>query len=245
MADGRQPELTSAQVVRGISGCWQTRVRWHNDPMALADPSVIREAIRHPEPEIRETALRYFTQTRSADASVMAEVIAAAREFGHAAGWRLLELARDLPQTTATLDWALQELAQPLDREDVDEDNYHYALAWVVAEASPALLRPRHDVLAAMKQFPADLRALLEDRLRLDEASWDECWAEFEALGGEALADDSNGLTAEQHRRFDHLIEALAKHDAGHDNLSRLPSCYSARLKNRSETGSLWDSPYA
>ena len=187
--------------------------------MALADASVIRQAIRHPEPEVRETAVRYFTEIRSGDPAVMTAVIAAVRELGHTDGWRLLDIARDLPQTAATLDWALQELAQPLDRDEIDEDNYHYALAHLVAEASPELLRARRDTVAAIDDFPPDLRAVAEARLRLDEASWDECWAEFEALGREVLADDSDGMTFDQRRSFDHLIEALARHGEGHEKL--------------------------
>ncbi len=183
--------------------------------MALLKPAIIKQAIEHPEPEVRRTALEHFAGTAVADSSVMNAVIASAERYGPAASWRLLVAAADLPQTPATLDWALGELDRGLNRDDVDEDNYHYALAKLVASAPPALLGPVGDRVAALPGFPEDQRLILDERLRLDAAGWDACWAEFEAIGQELVADNSPDVTTEQAARLNWLVEALAWHGHG------------------------------
>ena len=100
--------------------------------MVRLSESKIKEAILHPEEEIREKALHYFSDAHCEDESVMLLVIKAIEKYGREAGFHILRDAEWLPQTEATIDWLIWELRQDYDFSDVNQENYCIALAWVL-----------------------------------------------------------------------------------------------------------------
>ncbi|HZK79729.1 MAG TPA: hypothetical protein VFC46_01650 [Humisphaera sp.] len=73
----------------------------------------IKKGLLHPEVLVREHCLGYFTESWSADPSVMPLVVEAAQKLEwHQALLPHLNLAR-LRQTPATLSWFIDELESP------------------------------------------------------------------------------------------------------------------------------------
>ena len=70
----------------------------------------IKEAILHPDPEIRDRAISYFAKSFSPDPSLMPLVIKAVETHGRQDAYRLIGLSRDLPQTEETIAWVIDEL---------------------------------------------------------------------------------------------------------------------------------------
>ena len=57
----------------------------------------IKEAILHPDLEIRDRATDYFAKSYSHDVSIMAQVIKAVETYGRQNACRLIGLSGDLP----------------------------------------------------------------------------------------------------------------------------------------------------
>lgn len=167
----------------------------------------IKDAVLHPDPEVRSRAVGYFARAYSDDASIMAQVVRAVETYGRDEAGRLVGPARDLKQTDESVAWILGELdGAPGDADEVYTDN----LSAVLAEADAALLRPREAaVLAALSLKPEARQAVVE---RLEMLSWDEatCWRELEALGDAAgAASSTDEVDLDRGRR---IVEALARH---------------------------------
>ena len=95
----------------------------------------IKEAILHPDIEIRDRAVSYFAKSFSSDLSIMPLVIKAVETYGREnEAYRLVGLSRDLPQTEDTIAWVIDELNA--DQTDKYE-NYAYNLSMVLVDADP------------------------------------------------------------------------------------------------------------
>jgi hypothetical protein len=179
----------------------------------------IRAAVGHPQWAIGCQALEYWRGEHAADPSVMPLVIQATTKLGHRDGFHLLRKADRLAQTAATLDWLMAELDQPLDVADVAEDNYRFALALLLLQAEPTLLVPRHKAIIALRNFPEQLAAPLDRRLRLSLLEWPALWQELEAFGRRVMAHDS--YTMDDSREAAELVAALGRNREGVEQVMR------------------------
>lgn len=181
--------------------------------MALTDQAAIQAAILHSEPAIRERAVGYFAEAHSTDPRVMPRVVEAVEQYGLQHAWRLLLTARPLRQTPETLEWVIQQLQRPFDHDDVDQDNQHHALAWLLVEAEPSLLSERYERIIKEIELPNQLREVLDERLMLWRSDWAHCWAKFESLGQDVIEADQ--WTIDHLQRCGRIVEALAGHGRG------------------------------
>ena len=138
----------------------------------------IKEAILHPDIEIRDRATRYFAKSSSPDVSIMPLVIQAVETYGRQNdAYRLIGKSRALPQTEATIDWIIDELN---DEQSDQYENYTYNLSMVVVKADPALLLLKESDILESLHFLPYLHASFSERLQM--LSWDEatCWQKLE-----------------------------------------------------------------
>ena len=170
----------------------------------------IKEAILHPEEEVRLRALRYFTDADSDDATLMPLVIQAVEKYGRGSAFRILRDAEHLVQTAQTLDWLIQELRRDYDLQLVPDDNLRFALALVVLEAPVELLTARKSEIDALASFADELRGPLDERIQMASWSWDQGWNALEEFGRQTIRKRDFSLT--QSRYALRLLEALARH---------------------------------
>ena len=168
----------------------------------------IKEAILHPDIEIRDRATSYFAKSFSSDLSIMPLVIKAVETYGRQNdAYRLIGASRDLPQTEETIAWVIDELNDP----QADQyENYAYNLSMVLVDADPALLLPRESDILEARHFLADLREPLTERLRM--LSWDEatCWQKLEEFCEEGK---DKQYTNEVNLGYaNRIVEALARY---------------------------------
>jgi len=137
----------------------------------------IKEAILHPDLEIRDRATDYFAKSYSHDVSIMAQVIKAVETYGRQDAYRLIGPSRDLPQTAESIAWVIDELN---DDQSETYENYTYNLSMVLVEADLPLLLSNESAVMEARCFLPDLRPAIDDRLRM--LSWDEatCWRRLE-----------------------------------------------------------------
>lgn len=174
-----------------------------------ASPERIRQAILHAEGEIRRTALRYFSDSWSQDATVMPLVVRAVEQYGREAGCALLRDAGDLVQTEDTLRWLEDQLRGPLDPSDLVDDDYRWAAALTLCAADPAQLLAGHADAAKLPCFPEPLVEYFHKRLDMHAWDWDRAWNALVDLGRKALA---QGSFRPEDGDLEHLLlEALAR----------------------------------
>ena len=168
----------------------------------------IKEAIFHPDIEIRDRVTMYFAKAFSSDLTIMPLVIKTVEKYGRENdAYRLIGASRDLPQTEDTIAWVIDELnAEQTDK----HENYAYNLSMVLVNADPALLLPRESDILEARHFLAELRTPLTDQLRM--LSWDEdtCWQKLEEFCEEGK--DKRYVNDVNLSYANMVVEALARY---------------------------------
>jgi SEC-C motif len=170
----------------------------------------IKEAILHPDPEIRDRATRYFSNSYSSDPSIMAQVIKSVGIHGRQDAFHQIGASRHLRQTEESIAWVIDELN---DERSNDYENYTYNLSMILIHADPRLLLPRESAILEARHFLEFLSPAFSERLRM--LSWDEatCWRELEEFCEASKDEQSTSEVALEHAR--RIVEALARHGKG------------------------------
>jgi hypothetical protein len=197
----------------------------------------IKEAILHPDIDIRNRATRYFAKSFSSDVSIMPLVIKAVETYGRQNdAYQLIGSARDLPQSEDTIAWIIDELN---DESSGKYENYAYNLSMVLVDADLGLLLPRESAILEARHFLPDLATPLTDRLRM--LSWDEatCWQKLEEFCEEGkdkpYVNDVNLSYANM------IVEALARY--GQDCEAKVHELLSVKLDDYSHHPMKWLEP--
>lgn len=193
--------------------------------------SKIKDAILHPKEEVRLTALDYFTRLPVVDEAIMPLVIEAVERYGRDSAFRILRWADSLPQTEATIDWLTGELSRDWNLDDMGNDNYCFAVALILNQARPDLLRAD---MVDLPCFPEELRDGFLERLEMASWDWDRGWAALEAFAEETRSRDKYLFS--DMRREKRIIECLARHhDKGGEVLPLLHRRYRHRDRDLME----------
>jgi hypothetical protein len=196
----------------------------------------IKEAILHPDLEIRDRAIGYFSDSYSPDPSVMGQVIRAVETYGREDAYRIVGAARELRQTGESVDWVISELN---DERSNDYENYAYNLSMVLLGADPALLVPRESAILESRHFLPELRPAFTERLRM--LPWDA------ATGWRALEDFCERGKAKRYTNEVNLgharriVEALARH--GEECAERVRTVLASRIEGDEDTPMAWMEP--
>jgi SEC-C motif len=170
--------------------------------------SKLREAILHPDPDIRDRATSYFAKSFSSDLSIMPLVIKAVETYGRQDdAYRLIGLSRDLPQCEDTIAWVIDELN---DESCNKYENYAYNLSMVLVKADPAVLLSKESAVLEARHFLPHLHASFTERLRM--LSWDMaiCWQKLEEFCEEGKdKEDTSEINLGYANR---IVEALARY---------------------------------
>jgi SEC-C motif len=199
----------------------------------------IKEAILHPDIEIRDRAVSYFAKSFSADTSLMPLVIKAVETYGRQNdAYRLIGASRELPQTEGTIAWVIDELNAEL---TATFENYAYNVSMVLMDADPALLLPRESGVLEARHFLPDLREPLTERLRM--LCWDfaTCWRKLEEFGEETKDKENAGEINLGHAN--RIVEALARY--GPESEEKVRALLSQKVTDYAHNPMMWLEPLA
>jgi hypothetical protein len=199
----------------------------------------IKDAILHPDIEIRDRAILYFAKSFSADTSLMPLVIKAVETYGrHNDAYRLIGASRELPQTEGTVAWVIDELNAEA---TATFENYAYNLSMVLLEANAALLLPRESAILEARHFLPDLGEPLTERLRM--LSWDfsTCWRELEEFAEETKDEQDAGKINLGHAQ--RIVEALARY--GQESEPKVRALLSQKVTDYRHNPMMWLEPLA
>ena len=199
----------------------------------------IKEAILHPDLDIRDRAVSYFAKSYPTDTSLMPLVIKAVETYGRQNdAYRLIGASRELPQTNDTIAWVIDEL----NAEQTEKyENYAYNLSMVLLEADPALLLPRESAILKARHFLPDLREPFTERLRL--LSWDfaTCWRELEEFCEETKDEQNTGEINLAHAN--RIVEALARY--GQESEEKVCALLAQKVTDYTHNPMMWLEPLA
>ncbi len=199
----------------------------------------IKEAILHPDVEIRDRAVSYFAKSFSTDTALMPLVIKAVETYGrHNDAYQLIGASRELPQTEDTIAWVIDELNAEA---TATFENYAYNLSMVLLEADPALLLPRESTILEARHFLPELREPLTERLRM--LSWDfaTCWQRLEEFSEETKDEPDVGKI--NHGHGNRIVEALARY--GQESEQKVRALLSQKVTDYTHNPMMWLEPLA
>ena len=167
----------------------------------------IKDAILHPDPEIRDRSVSYFARSFSADPAIVPLVIQAVESHDKNTAYQLVGDAGDLRQSEGTIAWYVKELNDP---QSGQYRNYASNLSRAVVAADPVLLLPHEAAILESPHFVPHLKIPFVERLRM--RSWDEakCWQELERFCEDGK--DKQSIADLDYDRGRHIVEALARH---------------------------------
>jgi len=196
----------------------------------------IKQAILHPQLEIRQRAVRYFDDCYSEDEGVVPLVIQAVEKYGRENAYQLVGGSVHLRHTEETIAWVIEELQ---DAAAERYENYVFNLNRILCDADLALLLPRETEILETCRFYGGLK----DHLirRLDLISWDEaeCWQRLEQIC-------EDGKDKRYANEFDwdfavDLLEALARF--GGEVEQRVLSVISQKIESFEHNPMKWMEP--
>jgi len=196
----------------------------------------IKQAILHPQLEIRQRAVRYFSVCHSEDEGVVPLLIQAVERYGREDAYHLVGGSVDLRHTQETISWVIEELQDP----DAERyENYVFNLNRVLCQAEPALLIHRDTDILETCRFYRDMVDHFTRRLEL--LSWDEaaCWRRLEQICEEGK--DKQYANEVDLSFARDILEALAR--IGDDVEQRVLSVLSQKIKSFEHNPMKWMEP--
>lgn len=143
---------------------------------------LIKQAILHPQQDVRTEAVLYFSRSHSSDGSILPSAIQAIEQYGWDEAFDVASCMTSLPLNDATLPWVLTQLqhqdAKKLDR--YDWPVRWYTLNSLLSGCDAELLARHKQAILALDCLDDDAMATVIERIDLVTASGDFCWQELE-----------------------------------------------------------------
>jgi uncharacterized protein YchJ len=177
----------------------------------------IKQAILHPDADVRMMAVRYFADSFSQDPTVMPLLIQAIEQYH----WRTGSAARlpsELAQSDETLTWLLQEVARCMESEEEEEEadaeddwsdrSYQDFLLDSVTQADATLLARRRTDLNVLADADDERLRVIDHRIELLSADPEDCWNALEAICEREKSNWYDNVDVDLMYR---LVEAIAR----------------------------------
>jgi SEC-C motif len=136
----------------------------------------IKEAILHPDLEVRDTAIRYFYSSTSPDHTLMPLAIQAIERYGRTKAFSFTHYLNLLPQTEQTIGWVVAELQGDFQGQPEERYFYFLNLSRLVCHADIRLVAQRVPEIFHAPHFDAKERLAFRERLDLFGWNAETCW---------------------------------------------------------------------
>ena len=169
----------------------------------------IKEALLHPDLDVRDTAIRYFYSSTHPDPTLMPLAIQAIEHYGRTNAFSFTHYLNLLPQTEQTIAWVLAELQGDFEGKPEEQHFYYLNLSRLLCHADMRLIAPHAPEILHARHF--DPKEQLAFRERLEMFGWnaEKCW---QALQQYCEANrDKNNLDEFDLGHALRIVEALAR----------------------------------
>ena len=198
----------------------------------------IKQAILHPDPEVREMAVRYFADSFSPDSTIMPLVIQALEKHGRE-NFSTFAVRQGLVQTDDTLRWILAELATEGVPQDKNLTRYGWGLLELLSQADAHLLAKHQSAIVELEGLDLSVREAVTERIQLLSTDPDTCWKELnEFCEREKKKHYINEVNLPHANR---LVEAIAR--SGEQYADRVLSILAEKVEDYTDHPMGWLEP--
>ena len=166
----------------------------------------IKEAILHPDRDVREAAVYYFAQSHSDDPAVMPLVIRAIQLYGLGA-FSTFSFLIDLVQNSATFEWIIGEIKRIGESTRELEHRHRSALVRALREGNVDLQKQYLGTIQSLLTLDELSKGLITERIALASMTADELWKKLNAF---CTVEDRTEMLTEDYEYGRSLVSALA-----------------------------------
>jgi hypothetical protein len=168
----------------------------------------IKEAILHPDRNVRDAAVYYFAQSHSDDPTVMPLVIQAKQLYGLDA-FSTFSFLIDLVQTSETFEWIIGEIVRTDENTREREHRYRSVLVRALREGNVDLQKQYLGRIQSLQTLDVMSKALITERIDLASMTADKLWEKLNAF---CTVVDRTEMLTEDYEYGRSLVAALAPH---------------------------------
>ncbi len=169
----------------------------------------IKEAILHPDLDVRDAAIRYFYSSSNPDPTLMELAIQAIERYGRTKAFSFTYYLNLFPQTEQTITWVLAELKRDLEGRPEETFFYYLNLSRLLCHADIRLVAQHAPDILHAPNFDPKVRLAFRERLEMFAWNAEQCWQELRQFC-EANRDNNN-LEEFDLGHARRVVEALAR----------------------------------
>jgi hypothetical protein len=169
----------------------------------------VKDAILHPEKDVRTEAVYFFSRSFSTDPAIMPLAIRAVGQFGWNEAFEHYTFLRDLIQTGDTVRWLIEQLKQWQPTDDEASNHRRKNLQLALVHADPALLQPHASEIMDLDALDEEGRDAADEQIGVPTQSPAELSGNLDELC--VLYQDDDGMPEDMFDFAGRLVKALAK----------------------------------
>jgi hypothetical protein len=139
----------------------------------------IKEAILHPDLDVRDTAIRYFYSSTSPDDTLMPLAIQAIERYGRTQAFSFTHYLNLLPQTEQTIGWVIVELQRDFEGRPEERHFYYLNLSRLLCNADIRLVGQPAATIFHAPHFDSKEQVAFRERLEMFGWNAEKCWQEL------------------------------------------------------------------
>jgi SEC-C motif len=136
----------------------------------------IKEAILHPDLDVRDTAIRYFSSSTNPDHTLMPLAIQAIGQYGRMKAFSFSHYLNLLPQTEQTVAWVIAELQGDFQGQPEERYFYFLNLSRLLCHADIRLVAQHAPSIFHAPHFDPKERPAFHERLDMFGWNAETCW---------------------------------------------------------------------
>jgi hypothetical protein len=199
----------------------------------------IKEAILHPDLDVRDAAIRYFYTSTTPDRSLMPLAIQAIEKYGRTTAFSFTHYLKLLPQSEQTIGWVIAELQR--DFQGLPEEQYFYFLnlSRLLWHADIRLVVQRAAEIHQTPHFDAKQRVAFRERLEIFGWNAEKCWQALQQHCEDNR--DKNNIEEFDLGHALRIVEALARQ--AHDYQGRIVAVLAQKVHDFRHDARKWLQP--
>jgi hypothetical protein len=136
----------------------------------------VKEAILHPDLDVRDTAIRYFYSSTNPDHTLMPLAIQAIKRYGPTKAFSFTHYLNLLPQTEQTIGWVNGELQRDSEGRPEERHFFYLNLSRLLCHADIRLVTPHAVDILQAPHFDPKTRLAFRERLEMFGWNAEKCW---------------------------------------------------------------------
>ena len=136
----------------------------------------IRDALLHPDLDVRDAAVRYFYSSTAPDQSLMPRAIEAIEKYGRIDAFSFTHYLNIWPQTESTIGWVIAELQREFQGPPEEHYSYFLNLSRLLCHADIRLVAQRAAEISQAPHFDPKKHPAFRERLDMFGWTAEVCW---------------------------------------------------------------------